>query len=312
MQPAIDATLRVKRTKKRVILENLTGWAMASPWIAGFVLFTLVPIVLSLLVSLTDWNLLSPPRFVGLENYRKMLLNDPQVWESVRITTYYSLVSVPLHLALGFFLALLLNRNIKGLGIWRTIYYLPTIISGIAVSLLWEWIFSPDFGILNFFLNLFFGIGKINWLGHEQLVIPSLILMSLWTVGSSMLINLAGLQNIPTVLYEAAKVDGADGFRQLIHITIPLMTPTIFLNLIIGIISSFQTFTTAYVMTGGGPNKASMFYMLYLYINAFESFKMGYASALAWMLFLYVMLLTLVVIVSGKYWVHYEGGDDKK
>lgn len=298
--------------RKRRRMANLIGWTMVSPWLFGFLLFTLGPILISIVISFTHWNLLSPPVYAGLDNYRKMLFEDPQVWKSVWLTTYYSVVSVPLLLVLGFLLALLLNRNIKGLSFWRTVYYLPTIISGVAVSLLWEWIFSADFGVLNYLLGLFFGIDRINWLGSADWVVPSLILMSLWTVGSTMVINLAGLQNIPTSLYEAAKVDGAGAFRQLISITIPMMTPIIFLNLIVGLIHSFQTFTNAYVMTGGGPNKASMFYMLYLYINAFESFNMGYASALAWMLFSYIMILTLIVFVSGKYWVHYEGGDGRR
>lgn len=308
-------TSDVKKTKfslsSRARRENWTGWLMASPWIIGFLLFTLGPIVISVVISFMDWNLLAKPKYVGLYNYKKMLFQEPQVWKSVWLTTYYSIVSVPLLLISGFLLALMLNRKIKGLSFWRTVYYLPSIISGVAVSLLWEWVFSTDFGILNYLLH-FIGVNKINWLGSEHWVIPSLIMMSLWTVGSSMVINLAGLQNIPTSLYEAAKVDGAGSFKQLLHITVPMMTPIIFLNLVTGLIHSFQTFTNAYVMTGGGPNKASMFYMLYLYINAFESFNMGYASSLAWMLFVYILFLTLIVFISGRYWVHYEGGDGKR
>jgi multiple sugar transport system permease protein len=287
--------------------QNWTGWAMASPWIIGFLLFTLGPIILSLVVSFTEWNLLNAPKFIGLDNYKKMMFEDPKVWKSVAITTTYSFISVPLHLILGLMLAILLNRKIRGLKFWRTIYYLPTIISGVAVSLLWQWVFSPDFGVLNYMLSLIGFKEKINWLGDEGLVLPSLILMSLWTLGSSMVINLAGLQNIPTSLYESAKVDGANRFQQIMHVTVPMMTPIIFLNLVTGLIASFQTFTSAYVMTGGGPNEASLFFMMYLYFNAFEFFKMGYASALAWMLFLYISLLTALVFISGKRWVHYEG-----
>lgn len=313
MKPAMDTQMLLARARSRKrVRETLTGWIMASPWIAGFLLFTLVPIVMSFALSFMDWNLLSPPKFAGLDNYRKMLTEEPQVWKSVWITTYYSVVSVPLHLALGFLLALLLNRNIKGLSFWRSVYYLPTVISGVAVSLLWQWLFSKDFGLLNYVMKNVLHLGAVNWLGDERTVIPSLILMSLWTVGGSMITNLAGLQNIPTALYDSAKVDGAGGFRQMLHITVPMMTPIIFLNLVTGIIASFQTFTNAYVMTGGGPNKASLFYMLYLYTTAFEDFKMGYASALAWMLFVFILLLTVCVFVTGKYWVHYEGGDGHK
>jgi multiple sugar transport system permease protein len=301
------STVRTRQWK-----ANMVGLAMVSPWLIGFILFTLGPIVISVVISFMHWNLLAEPKYAGLANYNKMLFEDQQVWKSVWLTTYYSIVSVPLLLVFGFLLALLLNRNIRGLSMWRTVYYLPSIISGVAVALLWEWIFSADFGVLNYLLNLLFGLDKINWLGDTNWVIPSLIMMSVWTVGSTMVINLAGLQNIPTSLYEAAKVDGAGAFRQMINITIPMMTPIIFLNLIVGLINSFQTFTNAYVMTGGGPNKASMFYMLYLYIQSFESFNMGYAAALAWMLFVYIMFLTLIVFISGRYWVHYEGGDGKR
>jgi multiple sugar transport system permease protein len=313
MKPAIDTQMLLARGRsRRRFRETLTGWIMASPWIAGFLLFTLIPILMSFAISFMDWNLLSPPKFIGLDNYRKMMTGEPQVWKSVWITTYYSIISVPLHLVIGFLLALFLNRNIKGLSFWRSIYYLPTVISGVAVSLLWQWLFSKDFGLFNYLMKNVLHLGAVNWLGDENTVIPSLIFMSLWTVGSSMITNLAGLQSIPTALYDSAKVDGAGGLRQMLQITVPMMSPIIFLNLVTGIIASFQTFTNAYVMTGGGPNKASLFYMLYLYTTAFEDFKMGYASALAWMLFVFILLLTMIVFITGKYWVHYEGGDGHK
>lgn len=313
MKPVLEAQSGLAKARnRRRFRETVTGWLMASPWIIGFLLFTLIPIIMSFVLSFMDWNLLSPPKFIGLDNYKKMLVQEPQVWKSVWITTYYSIVSVPLHLGLGFLLALLLNRNIKGLSFWRSIYFLPTVISGVAVSLLWQWLFSKDFGLFNYITKTVLHMGAVNWLGDERTVIPSLIFMSLWTVGGSMITNLAGLQNIPTALYESADVDGAGRIKQMIHITIPMMTPIIFLNLVTGLIQSFQTFTNAYVMTGGGPNKASLFYMLYLYTTAFEDFKMGYASSLAWMLFLYILILTLIVFISGRYWVHYEGGDGHK
>ncbi|MDB5085044.1 MAG: carbohydrate transporter rane protein 1, family [Bacilli bacterium] len=304
----VPLTQKKRFSNKRKLKANLVGWLMASPWIIGFLVFTLGPTLGSLEISFTDWNLLSAPNYVGMSNYIKMA-NDPLIKHSVWVTTYYSVVTVPLHLIIGFLLALFLNRQIKGMTLWRTIYYLPTIISGVAVSLLWKWLFNPDFGVLNDLTGLVFHIGKFDWLGNETLVIPSLILMSLWSVGGSMLIYLAGLQNIPTELYESAQLDGAGGFKQLLYITLPMMTPVLFLNLIMGIISSFQTFTSAFVMTGGGPNHASLFYMLELYFNAFQDFHMGYASAMAWVLFVYILILTLLVFVSGKYWVYYEGGE---
>ena len=287
---------------------NLAGWLMASPWLIGFLVFTLGPLGLTLWMSLTEWNLLAAPTFVGLDNYRRLFFEDPQAWRSAGITAVYSLAAVPLNLLAGFLLALLLNRNVAGMGFWRSVYYLPSIISGVAVALLWEWIFSPDFGVLNHVLS-WFGVAPTAWLFDERWVLPSFLLMNLWSVGGSMLINLAGLQSIPTSLYEAAKVDGAGAVRRTFAITVPMMTPVLFLNLITGLIGSFQTFTNAYVMTGGGPNKASLFYMLYLYMNAFEDFRIGYASAMAWLLFAVVMALTLLVVWSGRYWVHYEGAD---
>lgn len=240
-----------------------------------------------------------------------MLFNDPNVWHSMGITILYAVVNVPLTLALSFILALLINRKIRGVSLFRTIFYLPTIISGVAVGLLWTQIFNPDFGILSLITEKLFGISGIQWLNDPKLVLPSLILVSLWGLGRSMIINLSGLQSIPTELYESASIDGCTGLRSVFRITIPMMTPTIFLNLITGIIGAFQTFTNAYVMTSGGPNKASLFYMLYLYQNAFKNFRMGYASALSWLLFLVVLVLTYVVFWSSNRWVYYESGEGK-
>lgn len=302
----------IVRSKNKIINENVLGWLMASPWLLGFCFFMLGPILVSVYVSFTNYSLLASPKFIGMGNYTKMFSQDPQVWKSMWITTYYSIVAVPLQLILGFFLAFLLNRKIRGLSFFRTLFYLPTIISGVAIGLLWRQIFNPDFGILNHIMDLIFGIRNIEWLNNEQLVIPSLILMSLWGVGKTMVVNLSGLQSIPTSLYESAEIDGCTSLKSIFYITIPMMTPIIFLNLVTGLIASFQTFTNAYVMTGGGPNKASLFYMLYLYQNAFQNFRMGYASALSWLLFLYVFILTLIVFKSSSYWVYYEGGDEKK
>lgn len=291
--------------------DNRAGWLMASPWILGFCFFMLIPVIVSVFLSLTNYSLLSAPEFIGLDNYKKMLFNDPNVWHSMGITILYAVVNVPLTLALSFILALLINRKIRGVSLFRTIFYLPTIISGVAVGLLWTQIFNPDFGILSLITENLFGISGIQWLNDPKLVLPSLILVSLWGLGRSMIINLSGLQSIPTELYESASIDGCTGLRSVFRITIPMMTPTIFLNLITGIIGAFQTFTNAYVMTSGGPNKASLFYMLYLYQNAFKNFRMGYASALSWLLFLVVLVLTYVVFWSSNRWVYYESGEGK-
>jgi multiple sugar transport system permease protein len=211
-----------------------------------------------------------------------------------------------LHTVFGMLLAILLNQKIRFQRFVRTVYYLPSVVSGVAVALLWQWIFSPDFGLLNALLGLV-GITGPAWLADEHTVIISFVIMSLWGVGAGMIIYLAGLQGIPSDLYEAAQVDGAGTMRQFWNITIPMLSPVIFFNVIIGVIAALQIFTQAYVMTNGGPHDASLFFMLYLYRNAFEFFKMGYASALAWVLFFYILALTLLVIRSSAIWVYYEG-----
>ncbi len=255
-----------------------------------------------------DYSLLSKPKMAGLKNYIK-LFSDPLVGKSLLITLYYTIFSVPLTLVSGFTLALLLNRDIRGQSFFRTVYYLPSILNGVAVGLLWRQVFNPDFGILNYVINMIYPAGKVEWLNNPDLVIPSLVLVSLWGVGRTMVVNLAGLQNIPTALYESAKIDGCPAWRSVFHITLPMMTPILFLNLITGLISAFRTFTNAYVMTGGGPNKASLFYMLYLYQSAFQNFRMGYASALSWLLFLIMTAATFILFRTSRYWVYSEGGD---
>ena len=288
--------------------EARAGWLMASPWIIGFSFFLLAPVLVSLWTSFMNYSLLSKPKFAGLKNFEK-LLSDPLVLKSLWITLYYTLLSVPLTLVTGFFLALLLNRKIQGQAFFRTVYYLPSILNGVAVGLLWRQVFNPDFGILNYVLNLVFAVGKVEWLNDPDLVIPSLVLVSLWGVGRTMVVNLAGLQSIPTALYESAEIDGCPVWRRVWNITIPMMTPILFLNLITGLIGAFRTFTNAYVMTNGGPNNASLVYMLYLYQSAFQNFRMGYASALSWLLFLIVTSVTFLLFRTSRYWVFSEGGD---
>jgi multiple sugar transport system permease protein len=286
--------------------EALWGMACASPWFIGFVVFTAGPMLASVALSLMDWNLLTPPHFVGLQNYRTLFGGDASVWHSLLVTTFYAVLAVPLHTVFGMLLAILLNQKIRFQRFVRTVYYLPSVVSGVAVALLWQWIFSPDFGLLNALLGLV-GITGPAWLADEHTVIISFVIMSLWGVGAGMIIYLAGLQGIPSDLYEAAQVDGAGTMRQFWNITIPMLSPVIFFNVIIGVIAALQIFTQAYVMTNGGPHDASLFFMLYLYRNAFEFFKMGYASALAWVLFFYILALTLLVIRSSAIWVYYEG-----
>ncbi|MCC9077054.1 sugar ABC transporter permease [Litorilinea aerophila] len=284
--------------------ENLEGWLFASPWILGFLIFTLGPMVASAALSFAQWDIVTPPKWIGFDNFER-LGTDASALHALKVTTVYAVVSVPLQIVLGVILALLLNAKISGLRIYRTIYYLPAVLSGVAVALLWRWIFSKEFGLLNLGLS-FLGIEGPGWLTDPDWALWALILMSLWGVGDSMVIYLAGLQGIPTELYEAAEVDGANIIRRFFNITLPLLTPVLFFQLIIGIIRSLQVFVQAFIMTDGGPADATLFYVLYLYRNAFLYFRMGYASLLAWVLFVYVLLLTLLVFRSARFWVYYE------
>ncbi len=301
-----DDRIRRPRSGRLARRENLMGWLWASPWILGFLIFTLGPMVASVYYSFTDFPVISPPKWIGIENYRTMLTADKFFFQALKVTTTYAVVSVPLYLIIGFGIALLLNQDIRLLTLWRTIYYLPAVVSGVAVALLWQWIFNSDFGLANWLLRQI-GIKGPSWLLDPQWALPALIIMSLWGVGGGMVIYLAGLQGVPTALYEAAEIDGAHALQRFIHITLPMVSPVIFFNLIIGIIGALQTFTQAFIMTRGGPQRATYFFMLHLYNNAFEWLKMGYASALAWVLFFYILALTLLVLRSSSAWVYYEG-----
>lgn len=290
---------------RKAFRRNIDGWLFASPWIIGFILWTLGPMLASLYMAFTEWDLVSPPKWVGLANVEAMF-SDALVAQALKVTTIYAITSVPLHLIFGMFLALLLNARIKGLRFYRTAFYLPSVLSGVAVALLWRWLFSGEFGLFNLLLS-YVGIQGPSWLGDPAWALPSLVLMSLWAVGAGAIIYLAGLQGIPTDLYEAAEVDGARGWERFWAITIPMMTPVLFFQLVTGLIAALQIFTQAFIMTDGGPNNATLFLLLYLYRNAFQYFRMGYASALAWVLFAYILVLTLILFRSSNLWVFYEG-----
>ncbi|MDG2266021.1 MAG: sugar ABC transporter permease, partial [Candidatus Marinimicrobia bacterium] len=234
------------------------------PAVLGFLLWNIIPIISSAVISFTEFRLLGKSIWVGWDNYRYLFIEDFLFPKVIKVTLYYSLVSVPLKLLFALFIAILLNKKIKGLAIFRTIFYLPAIVPLIAATILWVWIFNPDFGLLNVFLKNF-GVGKIQWIYSSDWVIPSLILMSLWDVGPLMIIFLAGLQGVPRTLYEAADIDGASKFRKFYHVTLPMITPTLLFNLVITIITTLQTFLQPYVMTEGGPNNESLLYLLYLY-----------------------------------------------
>jgi multiple sugar transport system permease protein len=298
--------------------EERIGYLFILPWLLGFLAFGLFPIVTSLLLSFAQWDAVSPlatAQWVGWDNYRQAFTAEPKFWQALRVTGLYSVVSVPIGLVLSVAMAVLLNQKVRGIPLFRTLFYLPSLVGGVSVAVLWWRIFNRDFGVLNYVLMKagiydLAGAKPIDWLGSEQWALPAMIIMSLWGVGGGMLIYLAGLQGIPTQLYEAASIDGATNWRKFRVITLPMLSPVIFFNLIMGIIGSFQVFTQAYVMTGGGPNNATLFYVLYLYQKGFQQFQMGYASALAWVLFAIVLILTALVMRSSRSWVHYEGAKE--
>ncbi len=291
--------------------ERRVAYLFVSPWVLGFVAFTAGPMLISLVVSFTDYQVLNPGQthFVGAANYTA-LVHDPVLVHSILVTLIYVALAVPADLVVGLILALILNARARGMAFLRTVYFLPVMIAGtggasVATALLWLWLFQPSgFGLLNYLLGLV-GIPPQLWIYSTRLVVPSLALMSLWGVGRSMLIYLAGLQGLhPEVLW-AARLDGASTWRRFWRVTLPLISPTILFNLVLDLIGGLQTFTQAFVVTQGGPAGASNFYMLYLYRNAFTYFKMGYASAMAWLLFAFTLVVTVVVFRAGRRWVFY-------
>jgi len=295
--------------------KTLQGYLFISPWLAGFLLLTAGPMIVSIYVSGTSWTMLSPPVWIGAGNYERLFTDDRLFGLSLLNTLYYVALAVPLGLIVSLLLALLLNQRVPGRGIFRTIFFLPSITNLVAISVLWVWLLNPEFGLVNHLLRMV-GISGPLWFQSEQWAKPSLILMSLWGIGGTMVIFLAALQGIPPELYEAAELDGAGELQQFIHITLPMISPALLFNLIIGVIGSFQVFTQAYVMTGsaqpgteGGPNNATLFVILYLYKKAFQEFTMGYAAAIAWVLFFIILFATIVQMKLSKRWVYYEAGE---
>ncbi|MFN8489033.1 MAG: sugar ABC transporter permease [Caldilineaceae bacterium] len=286
--------------------EAIEGFLCITPWLLGFILFTAGPMIASIWLATTNYEILRPISFTGLANFTKAG-RDPLFFKSLWNTAYYTALYVPLHLITALLVALLLNVKVRGLGFYRVIYYIPSIMPAVASAFLWMWIFNPNYGLANALLHLF-GLPPQKWIFDETLAKPSFVIMGLWGLGSAMLVFLAGLQGIDPVLYEAADIDGANSWTKFWRITLPMMTPVLFFNLIIGIIGSFQVFTTAFIATKGGPNNATLFYVLYIYRQGWEFAKMGYASALAWVLFIVVLLLTLVQFKLAGRWVYYETG----
>lgn len=287
--------------------EAAAGYLFVSPWIIGFLLLTLGPMIVSLYFSFTRYNIVDPPQWIGTANYIR-LFNDPLFWQSLGVTLKFAVMALPSGLVLGFILALLLNQKIPGVNLWRTLYFLPSVLSGVAVTLLWVLLFNPQLGVVNQLLGQI-GIKGPGWLNDPNWAVPSLVIMGLWGVGQNMIIYLAGLQGVPQDLYDAAKVDGANNIHRFRYVTLPMMTPVLFYNLILGLIGTFSYFTQVYVATGGegGPARSTLFYNLYLYQNAFKYNEMGYASAMAWVLFIVVLALTALIFRSSSVWVYYEG-----
>ncbi|ADT89410.1 sugar ABC transporter permease [Vibrio sp. Vb2880] len=282
------------------------GLAYLSPYIIGLIVFTAFPFVSSFLMSFTDYDLMTAPEFVGIENYRYMLTEDDLFWKSMSVTFAYVFLTIPVKLAFALFIAFILNFKLKGIGFFRTAYYIPSILgSSIAIAVLWRALFAID-GVLNGMLG-FIGFDPVNWLGEPAFALFSITLLRAWQFGSAMVIFLAALQNVPQSQYEAAMIDGASKWQMFMKVTVPLITPVIFFNFIMQTTQAFQEFTAPYVVTGGGPMKSTYLISLYIYETAFKFFDMGYGSALAWSLFIVVAIFTAITFRSSKYWVFYSG-----
>ena len=295
--------------------QQRAGYLFISPWLIGFALLTLGPMILSAILAFTRWSGITPltsAEFVGVENFNFLLTDDPTFWQSIKVTVYYVVLAVPILQIAALAVALLMNSAVKGIGVFRTIYFVPSVISGVALGTLWLALFNNDYGLINEILRTplgWVGAEPPDWFGTNAkgFAIPAFVIMSLWGVGSAMVIYLAGLKSIPTSLYEAGTIDGTGPWHRLWNITLPMLSPLIFFNLVMGIIGSFQVFTQAFVMTGAGPDNATLFYVLNLYYQAFEFHNMGYASAMAWVLFLILLGLTAIVFRASRKLVYYEG-----
>jgi multiple sugar transport system permease protein len=302
-----DISITPVSKRSRIIKENLTGYAFISPFIIGFLAFTFIPILASLYLSFTNYNLFASPTWIGLDNYIQMFTADPRYWKSLKVTLIYVLGGVPLRLAFALLIALMLNTASRAVGLYRSLFYLPSLIGGsVAVAIMWRNVFG-DVGIVNILLDVL-GIPSVRWFGNPTAALWMLIFLSVWQFGSSMLIFLAGLKGIPKSYYEAASVDGANGFQKFFKITLPMLSPVILFNTVMQTIAAFMTFVPAFIISKGtgGPLDGTLLYSLYLFIQGFEFFNMGYASAMAWIMLIIVGILTAIIFTTSKYWVHYE------
>lgn len=308
----VQQPAKTRRRHKRAWREAFEFYLLVSPWLIGFLALTAGPMLYSLYLSFTEYDLFSPPQWIGFENFSYLFTNSyplSVLWKSLAVTAYFTFLSVPVSIAGSLILSLLLNTKIRGLSLYRTLYYLPSLAPAFASALLWVWIFNSKFGLANAALRSV-GLPPVQWLTDANWVIPTFVLMGLWGLGgNTMIIFLAGLQGVPVHLYEAAEIDGANGWHRFWAVTLPQISPTLFFNLVLGIIASFQIFTSAFLMTGGGPEYATYFLVLYIYEEAFKALHMGRGAALAWILFVILMAFTLFQFWLSKRWVYYEGGE---
>ncbi len=301
--------LAAKRMRNRKMRDQAAGWLFAAPAIIGFVVLTLLPMIFSLYWSMTDFNVFrSVTNFIGLDNYRNMFSSSELYFkDALKATGYYSILNVPASILFSFSVALMLSSSIRGRGIFRSIFYLPSIIPAVASCMVWVWLLNQQYGLINTVLKAV-GITPPGWIWDKKTVIPTLVMINLWSTGGTMVIFLAGIMSIPKVYYEALVMDGGNAFHKLIYITVPMVTPTIFFNSIMAIIGSLQVFTQGYIMTEGGPGNSSLFYVYYIYREGFQNANMGYACALAWLLFLVILVLTMIVLKTQNKWVYYADG----
>ena len=291
---------------KRQRRNLLIALGFLSPWLIGFIWFRGGAVIASLVISFTEWNMFNPPEFVGFQNYIKLFTDDPLFWKSLRVTLLYSVVVVPASIVFAFTIAMILNQRLKGLFLLRTIFYIPCLISGVALAVIWSIILNPDIGFVNQVIGVF-GIEGPKWLWDKRWALPGLMMMGTWMYAGNMIIYLAGLQAIPTQLYESVEIDGGNSVHKFFHITIPMMTPILFFQIIMQLVLCLHVFEIGYVMTRGGPENATLFFNLQLYYRAFTDFRMGIACAMAWVLFLIIIGLTIVLFKTSNRWVYYAG-----
>lgn len=286
--------------------EERVAYLFLAPWLIGLVVFIIVPVVASLVISMTDWNLMNAPRWVGFANYERML-GDRDFWQSLGVTLRYVAISLPVYMVVSLALALLLNQKLKGMFVFRTILFMPSVIAGTAAAVLWSMLLNPDVGVVNQVLRAVGMSDPPRWLASTDWALPAVVLMGLWGIGGGVIIYLAGLQNVPPHLYEAAEIDGANPVQRFLYITIPMLTPTIFFSLVTGLVGAFQVFDVAYVLSGRGARRGSLnFYLLNVYNEGFRESRFGYASALAWVLVVLAAVVILIVFRTSERWVYYE------